>query len=221
MKTLSRLGVAALAIAMCCGAAQASIYADEFEGSNPSGWEWAAADSQLQATGGNPDGQLHGLSWGFNYPELRTTMGSTTPFHGDYRAAGVDGISMDLATYYAPSWTLDGQYGFTGTLILSGQGMAAAVPMNAHMLDSHAGWHTISVAIPSAETSTPAGWYDYWGGLNWNTLITGVEQVDILYYDGFGTGMDYEVGVDNITLTPEPSSLALLVLGGLGLIRRR
>lgn len=216
--------MAAVLLAACVATAQAGVvYVDGFDGgANPSGWEYAAADSQVWTTGGNPDGMLHGLGWSFNYPELRTGFGAATPFHGDYRAAGVDGMSMDLTTYYAPSWAMDGQNGFTGTLILFGPGMAAATPLNANMLDSHAGWHNISVAIPSAATSTPAGWYDYFGGgLDWNTLITGVEQVQVNYFDGFGSGMDFEVGVDNITLTPEPGSLALLAIGGVALIRRR
>ncbi len=214
-----------LVIVMMLGAtADAGVlYVDTFAGgANPSGWEYGAADNVVETTGGNPDGFLHGTGWGFNYPELRTGFGAATPFHGDYRAAGVDGMSMDLTTFYAPSWAMDGAPGFTGTLVLFGPGMAAATPLNASMFDSHAGWHNISVAIPSADTSTPAGWYDYFGGgLDWNTLMTGVEQVQVNYFDGFGAGMNFEVGVDNLALTPEPTSLALLALGGLALIRRR
>ena len=218
------VGAMLLAVA-APGALAAGVYVDGFDGAaNPSGWEYAAADNYLLTTGGNPDGMLQGTGWGFNYPELRTGWGATTPFHGDYRAAGVDGISMDLTTYDAPSWAMDGQNGFTGLLILFGQGMAASMPMNVHMLDSHAGWHNVSVAIPSADTSAvPAGWTDYYGaGLDWNTLITGIEQVQINYLaDGSGIGMNFDLGVDNIALTPEPTSLALLALGGLALIRRR
>ena len=97
-RAIITLGLA-LAVA---GVANASTYIDTFEGTNPTGWEWAAADSTLQATGGNPGGMLEGVGWGFNYPLLRTTTSAVSPFHSDYRVAGVTGISFDLTTYDAP-----------------------------------------------------------------------------------------------------------------------
>ena len=116
---------------------------------------------------------------------------------------------------------MDGQNDFTGTLVLHSGSMAAALPLNAYMLNSHAGWHTISAAVPAASTTLPSGWLDYYGGLDWNALITNVDQVEVVYYDGFGTGINFNVGVDNIALVPEPTTLSLMALSVLGLIRRR
>ena len=80
-----------------------------------------------------------------------------------------------------------------------------------------------SVVTPDAESS-PAGASGVWVEFTrtYNSLAAGDYTVLVGTRDDAGTGWTgTRISIDNVTLVPEPVTMAFLGLGGLGLIRRK
>lgn len=205
--------------------AWAVVYVDEFtDGANPTGWAWNGFAGVVETTGGNPGGYVHDNEF-FSMPVVRSEIGVASPFHGDYRAAGVSEISFDTRTF---SNQAGGSYGQLGALVLNNTSTGMfAWTLVGDLTDPRAGWIHTTVAIPSQSMTLPGGWVgDSFGDpFNWNSLITNVDQVELRFFnpDWFGIGAAFDVGMDNaaITYVPEPAGALLLALGALGLRRRR
>ena len=233
-KLIPALTLVVLATLGVANAAEVT-YIDDFEGAaNDSGWVYTGGNTIGEAAGGNPDGWLKGdYPDTFTSPKVRSTVGATTPFHGDYAAANVSSISID-AIHIENQYGMDiSGYGMTGALYLrdNDSGMLAVAPLNDPGFGNPiATWFSVDVPIDSQAASTPANWSDAAGGLDWPTLMQGVDEVEVNWYDpNWSTiGATYVVGIDNMSITyeeddggdggsvvPATSAWGLLVLVGL------
>ena len=212
MKWSKVIPAVTLAVLVTLGttATEATTYTDDFEGgANDSGWTYTGGNTILEAAGGNPDGWLKGdYVSGFTSPKVRTTVGAPTPFHGDYAAASVSSISVD-AIHIANQYGLDiSGYGMTGALYLrdNDTGMIAVSALQVPEFGNPiAVWFSVDIPIDSQAASTPAGWSDAAGGLNWPTLMQGVDEVELNWFDPdwVTIGATYLVGVDNMSISYE------------------
>ena len=228
-KWSAKAGILAVIVAATAATANGVVYVDDFEGgANASGWNWVFATSTVTPAGGNPDGYLDGDQFqGFNTPQVETTAGAVTPFHGDYRTLQVTQISFDT-NMFSNQFGVDlAGYGFTGSLTLrdNDTGDEATYSINDPAIGNPGGgWVNAVVPIPSQDALPGAGWTVLG---DWNNVIQGVDEVNFDTFDpysGFTSiGLTAHMGVDNMTINyvPEPGSLALLGLGGFALVRRR
>jgi len=226
MRTFSILSIVLL---MSTASSASANYIDDFEGgANASGWNWVFATSTVMATGGNPDGYLDGNAFpGFNTPQVETTPGAATPFHGDYRALQVTEISFDT-NMFSNQFGMDlSGYGFTGSLTLrdNDTGDEATYSINDPAIGRPGGgWVNAVVPVPSQDALPGAGWTVLG---DWNNVIQGVDEVNFNTFDPYAgytsIGLTAHMGIDNMTITyvPEPVTMSLVALGGLTLVRRR
>ena len=70
----------------------------------------------------------------------------------------------------------------------------------------------------------PVGWGDHTRTLTWDLSAydaTGTEWMQLIFSSNFGGETPGKFYIDNVQLIPEPTTIALLGLGGLALIRRK
>jgi len=138
-------------------------------------------------------------------PGAQPTIFNTTQWTGDYLAAGVNAIQLDINNLSSipihPGLEIRGPGGNLFTLA------GATVPANS-------GWTTVTISLDPA---------NFVGGNALNTLA-GVTEFRFREMQG-GTVMipsgATSAYYDNITAVPEPASLALIGLGACTLLRRR
>lgn len=176
---------------------------DTFQNGAVSGWISGAAHPLPPSvvTGGGPAGSAD------NYLLLQATGlqgagGKLVAFNreqwtGDYNAAGISAITMDLRNFGATDLLLrlyvDGPNGSTGI---------STMPIS---LAAGSGWATVSFAM------TP----DALSGLA-TTALSGVTQLHLFHaLSPFYPGQNIatQLGVDNISAVPEPAAWALLASG--------
>jgi len=111
-----------------------------------------------------------------------------------------------------------GDYGILGDGAVSASGSAFAVNTNSFAMESG-----VLVSDPTMPIDEGAGAWDaeLEIGLNSWTDLTLVFDNNLLAITGAGSLSFIEKKVVAITFTPEPGSLLMLAVGGLGLIRRR
>lgn len=215
MAIVRKLGVCA---ALCLGWAMPAWavmlgQASGFEGSSTEGW--ASGDFNpnppvLVATGGPAgagDGYLLLTASGVHGPGGKLVALAGSDWLGDYLAAGVGGIEMDLNNFGTTELSL--------RLWLAGAPGSTAVSLAPVLLPAGGGWTHVSFAL-SAQAL---------GGAAADTLA-GVTQLR-LYHGSTavfpGEDIAASLGVDNITAVPEPAAALLFAAGALalGLHRRR
>jgi len=194
--------------------ARADTYVDSFEGGvNAGGWTYFAPSQTIETDGGNPGAYLHAWELDTIAPQPRTQGGSI--FTGDYRAAGVTAIGVDLRTF-AVDFSAEGR---PLTLMLySDNGTPgdpdddwAAYTMGPNIPLPDQGWIEYDFAVPSDEASLPAGWATIALGpdspvdMDWNAVITDVAQAGFFYGDPtmFFIFQMWNVGLDNARITTE------------------
>ncbi len=206
------------AVAMFAWTAMPAVCAvEDFEdGVADYGWSFGFADV-VQSTGGNPGYWLNNPSLDTFAPILSTEEGAAD-FTGDYRAMGVTAISFDARTDYIDFGPVPIEMSVLlrdtkGTPSVDDDDYAyfpgAIIPQPGE------GWLHYEFIIPSASTeAVPAGWSGGWvgdgenfrPGIDWNDVITGVDVVEIWWFHPayFGIFQNWNVGVDNITITVDP-----------------
>ncbi len=103
--------------------------------------------------------------------------------------------------------------------------------------DSFTGYQTFSATIDTSASDLPVGWGGYGSfdpntfesilpdGVNFSDILANVDEIafSTLLPDFFFTNDDYDMTIDNVTITtiPVPGALAVLSIGGLVGTRRR
>ena len=178
--------------------------------SNDGGWGYNHPGDMLVPTGGNPAEFIGNLAIDTFTPRAQTTLGATSVFHGDYRAAGVTDLGIDLKTFsnQFPNscmrpisiqlWSDPGTPGNLSddTYVYFVSGQIAPCPGE--------DWKSYDFAVPSSSATLPAGWATDPNNADpddqiWNEVIQDVDQVLWWYGDPtfFFIFEQWGVGLDN------------------------
>ncbi len=182
-------------------------------GSNQGQWTWGGPGESLFAAGGNPGEFLHSGTIDTFAPIARTAMGAATVFHGDYRAAGVTSLGVDLASQFI-AFPTSCQRPLSLVLVDDNDTPANFIDDTyVYVLTQDvpcvgAGWISYDLPVPSASPVLPAGWGVDPNNPNppdqvWNQVIGDVDQVQWFWGDPtmFFIFQQWRVGIDNPRIT--------------------
>lgn len=220
---MSLCALCALALALAA-AANGQTFVDTFEGGvNQGGWTYGGPFGAISGSGGNPGAYWNEPDIDTFAPQLRTTAAGSV-FLGDYRARQVTNLMVDLilfdVDFSAASRPLS-------LILTSDNGTPGNFDDDWGAYTMHAqniplvgeGWQHYEFAVPSQSTALPAGWtfiqFGPGGTPNWNSLITGVDEVRFFYGnpENFFIFQMWDVGADNVGITAVPGPMTLLTLG--------
>lgn len=235
---------ALLVAAACTGVAAAQTTIVDFDNGDAQGWEGPqgiGGISYVDPTHGV--GGSGGLRTEFHDFGINFTNSTNSAFVGDYTQYDQVTISFDLR--------ID-QIGFSGLGISrpfalelrntslgdAGYPWASAVFLFDWYSDSSfSDFMTLSTTFNPNDVDLPAGWIGYGSydpvtfestlpaGVTFADVLGGVDEIAIttLIPDYFFTDDDYDLTLDNITITttPTPATAGVLALGALGAMRRR
>lgn len=207
------LAVLALGIAP----AQATIVfgqIDDFEDETTQFWSGGSGPANIPTGGpaGVGDHYLQMTATGGSGPGSRLGSYNDNQWNGDYLAAGVTSIEADLRNF-GSTGDLSIRLLFFGT----GGNFTSTIPL---MIPNDGDWHHVIFGITPADLTAVDGGFDV------NATLAGTNRLLIRHQVGLpggsfaGTAIDGEMGMDNVTALPEPTTLGL-VLGGLLLTVRR
>ncbi len=195
-----------------------------FERGNAGNWSFFGNPNNpvevIEPSGGNPGAFLHSTCSGLACldtfaPELRTQLGTSSIFTGDWRAKKIVAVGVDLAIFHVDFSSADrpltlmlrhdpGTPGdVSDDVVVYRVGSKDIPPPNGE-------WRRFSFRIPSANTALPAGWLVLQGSgeddADWNQVLTSVSQVSFFYGDPtfFFIFQQWELGVDNVRITADP-----------------
>lgn len=211
MTTATTIVAALLVAASAQGATTTVMFED---GVNTGLWTYGVGMS-IPSSGGNPGRYLRSDGLDTFAPQLRT-QGSSI-FTGDYRAAGVTALGVDLQTF-AVDFSAAGRplslllVSNNGTPGNSNDDYAAYIVGNSNIPVPGEGWKSFSFDVPSSSQALPAGWnFIQFGSQSpanpdWNDVITGVDQVIFFYGDPefFFIFQMWALGADNLSITTAP-----------------
>lgn len=229
----TRLLVASLVAGACALAgarADAQVVAgqvDDFEGLTTLGWHVGdpahPAPPVVIATGGPAgadDAFLRLTSLGGNDAGSRLSALNTTRWAGNYLAAGITGIGMDVRNLGPNDVFL--RLLFATFPDAPGPPDNLAWSSSAVLVGANSGWTRVFFPIVQGALFVPVGTYA--------GALSGAEELRLFHNPApVFTGPPNSspaivavVGIDNVTaVVPEPSSLALLATGAVGLLALR
>lgn len=206
--------VAALGMTLPANAATLG-FIDDFSGPGTNGWGGGVTVS-------NPDtGGVDGVADGFlrlsrpGPSNLGTHSGGNPNYQGDWIAAGITGVTFYLNDVGADE-------AFQIHLLLSdAQGGAGTTYQHDTGFDPpNDEWQQYDVDL-----SDPGQWTRIRGSASFESVLQDVQVLhfrhDLAPYVELPNTIAGDVGIDNISLVPEPTTLITLALGGLPMIRRR
>jgi len=201
---ISVVGVVAVMLALGVYPAMAATYVETFSSDN-AGWEYVYGGGYTVVTapwvnsGGNLGGYISDSVEGLYGVQLYNTV---QPF-GD-----MNGLTMTIDTLVTGDVSGNAQFyvGRGGTYFIDG-------PWS---ITGDTTWTTHQAALNSTN-------FTLWGGhYTLQEVLAAPDDVGIFFGGGqaYGTGT---LGVDNFGINPEPATMALLAVGGIGMIlcRRR
>jgi hypothetical protein len=198
--------------------AQSLFHLENFDGgTNAAQWTFGVPTQTAPTTGGYPccnhlrSGLIEGA-----VPMVGTTLGTTTPFTGDYRAAGITSAAAYMkvnSTNQVPSTVRPAVllYSANGTPSdLSddwGAFRTAVLP-----LPPLGQWQMCAFGVPSQQATLPTGWTIVRLGPaapvspDWNVLIQNVDRLMFSYGNPSqsGKGQSWDVSADYIFITAQP-----------------
>lgn len=178
-----------------------------FSAANVGGWAWGGPSQSTPATGGFPTHyrRTDGLD---TFAPMLQTSGSSI-FTGDYRAAGVSALSVDLQSFAIDfptscqrplSLVLTDDNGTPGNF--SDDTYVYFLGPDVPCIDGL--WHSYSVDVPAQSVTLPSGWtVDPNATVSpdavWNQVMTNVSRVTWFYGDPtfFFIFQMWSVGADN------------------------
>lgn len=203
---MKKLVVILSIIMLLCGAStQAEITTPVIStfDTDSDGWTFDSTPISWQDSGGNPDGYMHYDN------NLGGTPGIYAPekFLGDWSSLNEVGtITYEANIFTTGSVYLIGRY----QAYLSGPGGEAT--WLGPEPDPSTLWLSLSVPIAESEWLVNSG--------SWESLLEDVTSfgIETAYYNNWGP---FEItGIDNVVLTPEPTTLLLFGLGSLALRKK-
>ena len=140
-----------------------------------------------------------------------------TTWTGNYIAAGVNAISVDLRNFSNTDLSI--RFAFQSEIAQGGPGYLSG----AMLLPANSGWQSFTISIaPGSLTAVngPTAYNTFFTNVAWTRIIHSVGTSNL--NGDFVTG---QLGIDNIHAVPEPTTTALAAAGLLGLaagvIRRK
>jgi hypothetical protein len=205
--------VAIIAVAGLCAGASAQSYVESFEGGiNAGGWTFGAPVEGIQPTGGLPGAYFRGSQLDTTIPFLRTGIGGSSPFVGNYRAARVSFVVASLKVF-ATDFPIGTRS--PAVILYNDNGTPAdplddwgAYSMSPESLAVVGEWGTCGFSVPSDQTVRPPGWtmIDFGPnvppGRNWDTLTQDVDRLMISFGDPslIYIFQMWDVGADQISI---------------------
>jgi len=189
----------AMAVVVSFGSAAVAVVSD-FDQGHLDGWTIGLeGDLSIATSGGNPGGYARVDDFGGG---LENRVYAPAKFLGDWSGLLGETLSLDAKQIAGSPLFPD-----TVDFEISGPGGYAVHDTGSFITYS---WATYSTTI------TPSAWVVTDG--TWEGLLANVTmlRIDAEYVQG-----DDTFGFDNVELTPEPASIALLALGAMALVRRR
>ena len=183
----------------------AAAYVEKFDSGSDSwnygyGSGFAIGTTTYVATGGNPTGHISGVS-----SNLYAVWTYVTAPYGD-----MTGLTMTIDTKITDAETGNAQFyvGRGGTYFIDG----------AWAIGADTTWTTHTVALDSSNFTS-------WTGVNDHVytlaqVLQAPTDIGIFFGGGIASGTG-SVLVDNFGTVPEPATLVLLALGGVGMLLRR
>lgn len=212
MRAAGRGWILAASVSCSLGAqAVTSGQVDSFQDGSTQGWSSGLANPAPPAnvaTGGpagDADRFLLATATGVHGPGGKLVAIAGPAWSGDYLAAGVDRIEMDLANFGSTSLAL--------RLFLGGAPGFTALSLDAVTLPAGSGWVHVGFDLSPAALQGAA--LDVLGGVTQLRLFHGTQAVFP------GEDIAASLGLDNVTAVPEPPVAALLAASLALLARRR
>lgn len=204
--------VSLLAMVLPCAAVTPGMV-DTFQAGADRGWGYGPAGSAIEGvTSGGPagpgDGYLKVDALGGVGANSRFTVIAGPQWSGDYLAAGVNGIEMDVRNLAGTALSL--------RLWLAGPLGATALSADPVLLPAFSGWTHVSFALGNSALVGQVA-----------ATLADVQQLRLFHATNAafpGPPIVASLGVDNVSAVPEPA-VAWLMLPGLlavgALLRRR
>lgn len=215
--------LAALTVICVAGSAFAAVvpFTESFD-TNDAGWLNNTSGTPTYSATGGPGGaafisESHNFVGNVNNDTIVLFRGNSSnnasgdAFVGDWITDGVSSFSFDLRHNFSAPVTLFARFaspaGFPGGVAVA---FAPVTPNT---------WTNVSFDI---SPSNPA--FVSFEGSNFNTVFSniGIVQVGVFVTPGVaGVDQNADFDLTNVSIVPEPTSLALIGLGGLMMLRRR
>jgi len=183
---------------------------DSFEDGTKQGWEAGPSLQILSGGPGGPNDHYIKLMPGGSGPGMLLQISNGTQWSGNYLAAGVTGVEMDLINFATDAMPMRVAIG-NGT---TGYGSTTAIS-----LPADGQWHHLTFAISAASMTAGTQAAPFGQVISnvptLNVFDSNTTQIPASGLNGFG--------LDNIHAIPEPSTICLAVSATIGLVlfRRR
>ena len=203
-----------LAFIAPASAAPTTIFSETFDGTlDQATWRLGSFD-QINLAGGNPGAYLRNPEFDSAVPTPSYVGPLPSPFFGDYRAANVTSLGLDVVVFSA-TFGVDNKRPMS--LVLTSDMGTPDDPSddcdvytvgNKSVPRPGSGWHAFDFKVPSDATTLPAGWVvrGPCAGLSandaWNAVITNVTHVAYPFADPdtFWFFQVWDLGIDNVRI---------------------